>query len=166
MTAPDGPHWAWALAVYGRPGVSDACVRLQDRFGVDVNVLLVALHAGLAMGRSVTPEAVADADARVETLRRQVIQPLRSVRRHLKGAPYGDLTEMVRNRVKASELLAEQMEQALLAGIAAGWPAATATDTAAALVMRVVDHYAAASGTVPDTHDQAAIATLAAAASG
>lgn len=162
MTAPDGPHWAWALAVYGRPGVSEACVRLQDRFGVDVNVLLVALHAGLAMGRAVTPEAVADADARVATLRRQVVEPLRGVRRHLKGAPYGDLTEMVRNRVKASELLAEQMEQALLVGIAADWPAAAASEPAAVLVGRVVDHYAA--GATQDDQDRAAITVLAAAA--
>jgi len=34
------PFWDFSLAVYRRPGVAAACLRLQDEAGVDVNLLL------------------------------------------------------------------------------------------------------------------------------
>ena len=32
----DGPHWTFALRLYGQTGAAEACVLLQDRLGVDV----------------------------------------------------------------------------------------------------------------------------------
>ena len=41
--------WDFSVGTYRRPGVADACLSLQDRYGLDVNVLLllllVRLHA-------------------------------------------------------------------------------------------------------------------------
>jgi uncharacterized protein (TIGR02444 family) len=34
------PFWRFSLKYYGQPGVSDACIALQDDCGVDVNLLL------------------------------------------------------------------------------------------------------------------------------
>ena len=34
------PFWRFSLTYYGQPGVSDACIALQDGCGVDVNLLL------------------------------------------------------------------------------------------------------------------------------
>ncbi|MCG8546534.1 MAG: TIGR02444 family protein, partial [Alphaproteobacteria bacterium] len=36
---PGNAFWNFSLRAYARPGVADACIRLQDRYGVDVNVL-------------------------------------------------------------------------------------------------------------------------------
>ena len=43
--------WRFSLAFYARPGVSEALIGLQDRAGLDVNLVLFALWLGVS-GRS------------------------------------------------------------------------------------------------------------------
>ena len=45
MQNDDGRFWAFSLDVYGRPGVAPACLALQDRHGLDVNLLLFCCWA-------------------------------------------------------------------------------------------------------------------------
>lgn len=52
------PFWRFALSFYGRPHVPAACLTLQYRHGVDVNVLLFLLWAG-HKGRAIEPSDVA-----------------------------------------------------------------------------------------------------------
>ena len=40
----DSRFWQFSLDFYARPGVADACLELQDRAGVDVNVLFFVLY--------------------------------------------------------------------------------------------------------------------------
>ena len=35
--------WNFSIVIYGQPGVREACLRLQDKAGLDVNVLLYCL---------------------------------------------------------------------------------------------------------------------------
>jgi uncharacterized protein (TIGR02444 family) len=42
-TDDDNPLWAFALDVYARPGVKEACLRLQREHGFDVDMVLAAL---------------------------------------------------------------------------------------------------------------------------
>jgi uncharacterized protein (TIGR02444 family) len=42
----DCPFWDFALQVYGREGVSTACIALQDRHILDVNIILLSLWLG------------------------------------------------------------------------------------------------------------------------
>lgn len=118
----DGAHWRFSLRVYGQPGVPEACILLQDRHGIDVNVLLVALiHAAMAGPPSVLTVAAMDRTA--NEWRKSVILPLRSVRRSMRakknliGHP---AQEAVRKQVAAAELAAEQVEQAMLAQLLPG----------------------------------------------
>src|SRR5690242_6327161 len=83
----DGPHWSFALRLYGRPGVSGACLALQDRLGVDVNVLLFALFAAADAGKAIDENDVAEMDRAVSAWRADVIFPLRALRRRLKEGP-------------------------------------------------------------------------------
>lgn len=177
MTAPvssspagtEGPHWTWALALYARPGVSAACLHLQDHRGLDVNLLLVMLHAVVADGRYPPPGGLAAADAAVALLRTEVVQPLRAVRRHMKLSDYGPMNQTVRNRVKSCELAAEQMEQAVLAGLMAVWPrhdpAPAAGAAALSALIRDLLRETAAIGTAAlAPEDEAALDVIAAAA--
>ena len=50
-----GALWRFALAVYQKPGVSDACLLLQDRHGCNVTLLLFAAWAGAERGVALTP---------------------------------------------------------------------------------------------------------------
>lgn len=118
-----GPHWTFALEVYGDQGVGAACLDLQDRRMVDVNVLLMAAYGRAVLGRDLGPDEVAGLDASVRDWREAVVQPLRAVRGHLKPMVTGPMVtgngvapvQRLRDGVKALELEAEQIELAHLA---------------------------------------------------
>lgn len=142
-----GPHWAFSLAVYGQPGVAPACVLLQDRCGVDVNVLLLALFAATRLNIAIDRSRIEALDTAITDLRTQVIVPLRQIRRHMKSADYGPATEQARNKVKIAELTAEQLEQAALAAVLDTWqPHGAKSSSARAVVEQVVLHYGAKTG--------------------
>ena len=110
--------WAFSLDFYAQPGAMPACLALQDRHGVDVNLALLCCW----LGEPLDAAALAEADALVAEWRTQVVQPLRAVRRWLKGRD-----DALRTEVAAQELAAEQREQGVLyAWAMARWPAAGA----------------------------------------
>jgi uncharacterized protein (TIGR02444 family) len=159
---PDNPFWDFSLAVYGRPGVSEACLGLQDRHGLDVNLLLVCCWAG-AQGRGLDPAGIARLAASVADWHRSVVQLLRGVRRWLKTqttAP-ADQAGALRITIKAKELEAERIEQQLLyeafGGLAAGPTAKGGEDALAAQNLRL---YLRESGVAPDAADTAALGAL------
>ena len=114
-TRVDTPLWRFSLALYGRPGVDGACLSLQERHGLDVNVLLLCVwtgHEGIRLSR----DDIAGLAQRVGDWQAQVVQPLRAVRRWLKmqeSAP-AEPAERLRSGVKEQELAAEQLQQAIL----------------------------------------------------
>ncbi|MGB0969334.1 MAG: TIGR02444 family protein [Mycobacterium sp.] len=106
----------FALAVHARDGVAEACVLLQDRFGVDVNVLLFAAQVG-STGTLTSAEldrAELDrASRQVADWHAEVIRPLRGVRRRLKSGPPpapNATTTALREQLKGLELQAETIE--------------------------------------------------------
>lgn len=158
-------HWRYALRVYGSEGVSPACLHLQDTHGVDVNVLLIALYAGLEDGRKVGTEEIGKLDATAKELRETLVLPLRTIRRLLKPMPFGPGSEDLRNQIKKAEIHAEKFEQSRLALEAAAFSHGKASD-AAALCWQVVTFFdpAASDKTHPATAQS--IATVAHAAEG
>jgi uncharacterized protein (TIGR02444 family) len=117
VTAASGtPFWDYSLAVYGRPGVAPACLALQDRHGLDVNILLFCCWAGQC-GRALSAAELDGLMAAVGPWHQGVVKPLRAVRQWLKDqetAP-GAAAEALRQEVKAQELEAERIEQLILA---------------------------------------------------
>lgn len=114
-----GRHWDFALRIYASPGVAKLCLDLQEHYGVDVNVLLIALFAWAERQVVVNADDVAAADAAVRAWRDDVVHPLRAIRRRLKSGPPpapDHTTEDLRTTIKSAELRAEQIEQAVLAG--------------------------------------------------
>lgn len=141
----ENPFWDFSLAVYHRPGVAEACLGLQDRRGLDVNMLLFCCWAG-SVKRRLGPQDMARAAAAVGAWQSDVIGPLRSVRRRLKGlaAAAGPDAGALRQTVKDCELEAERIEQALLYGVAtegAGTPS-SAGDPAACAAANLADYLA------------------------
>jgi uncharacterized protein (TIGR02444 family) len=112
---PDNPFWEFSLAVYGRSGVPEACLGLQDRHDLDVNLLLFCCWAG-SRGRAL---AAGDLDRLVETAgpwHEHVVKALRGARCWLKGqtAAPAEPAEALREVIKAQELEAERLEQLIL----------------------------------------------------
>ncbi len=113
---PNHPFWDFSLAVYGREGVAQACVALQDRRGLDVNLLLFCCWAG-SRGRRLDPADLEGLDEAVRPWQDAVVRPLRGIRRWLKtqAAAPGAPAHRLREKIKADELQAEAVEQTLLA---------------------------------------------------
>ena len=138
----------FALAVHQSEGVPAACVLLQDRFDLDVNVLLLAAYVGAVRGQTFTPDSLEAVRAVTDPWQRQVVRPLRAVRRRLKTGPApapDPRTDEVRSGVKKAELDAELIELDELGrwvdGLASPPAAGDATNRArAAMDVVVHDH--------------------------
>lgn len=108
-----GRFWAFSLGFYDSLEVQQACLALQDEGGVDVNLVLYLLfraHDGVAFDAA----GVAQVDSEVADWRREVVEPLRSLRRRLKPSPFAVEAEgqqKLRNQIKKAELEAERLEQ-------------------------------------------------------
>jgi uncharacterized protein (TIGR02444 family) len=145
MTAPEpqsSPFWRFSLHFYRQPYVADACIRLQEEGGVDVNVLLFLLWQAI-LGRQLSAVEVEELELRVGPWREMTVVPLRAVRRALKSAPplvAGPTAEAFRNKIKMVELEAERLQQEAMyelartgpLGRAAASPADAARDSLAA----------------------------------
>lgn len=113
----EGPHWTFALELYSQPGVADTCLLLQDRSGVDVNVLLLSLFAAVRRGMTLDAGDLQHMDAAVAPWRDEVVVALRRLRRRMKSGPQpapSEATENLRTKIKSAELHAEQIAQAVL----------------------------------------------------
>lgn len=159
----DNALWRFVLAFYARDGVSAACIALQDELGVDVDILLLAIFAQVERGIALGADDLAAVDALVHAWRTEILQPLRRVRIALKSGPPpapSPATEALRNRIKAAELEAEQIEIALLADWLGRQPARTslaAGDNAASAVAR---YFASAAGKSMSAPANAALEAL------
>lgn len=119
---PSCAFWDFSLRLYARPGVAEACLRLQGRHGIDVNLLFCCLWLGME-GKRISRRDTARMIARVRRLHEQVVKPLRTARTALKamlGAEDPALSPalgVLRAAIKKSELDAEHLEQVVLAGL-------------------------------------------------
>lgn len=118
--------WDWAVAAYGAPSVSEACLALQDSHEQNVPLLLWAGWTA-ATGRRPDADDIEGACDIARAWDEAAVAPLRAVRRTLKG-PHPDMDaaarEAVRTQVKAVELEAERRLLLALEGLV---PAADAT---------------------------------------
>lgn len=108
--------WLFAEDVYGREGVQAACLKLQARYGLSISMLLAAVWSGLQGYGRFGVTNVEGAIRRGQEWDREVIEPLRALRRHLKlHPPKGaeEETYQLRKQLISSELRAEAIEQQL-----------------------------------------------------
>ncbi len=118
------PFWRFSLQFYRQPAVADACIALQERAGVDVNLLLFLLwHA--ARRRAFSAAEITSLEAKIAAWREATVVPLRAVRRALKSPPAlvaAGTAEAFRNRIKAVELEAERLQQEAMYELAQAAP--------------------------------------------
>ncbi|YBV94445.1 TIGR02444 family protein (plasmid) [Phyllobacteriaceae bacterium JZ32] len=112
----DNEFWRFSLDRYGRAGVPALCLQLQDRHRADVNLLLFALWLGSQSLEMAGRQQAGLIAGEVLSWHAEIVKPLRDVRRRMKGWPMADTAgcDRLRERVKAVELGAEQIEQAML----------------------------------------------------
>lgn len=110
--------WDWALEAYGRPGVQQACLKLQDDHAQNVIFLLWAVWA-----RAQDAALLRRAAEVAQGWEGAALSPLRQARRALRAPfpPVDDLArEGLREEVKAVELRAERTLMETLAKLGQG----------------------------------------------
>jgi len=132
-----GSLWAYALDLYGRPGVEARLLQLQDEHRQNACLLIWSLWMA-AEGRAADAATLAAGAAMARSWDAAAVEPLRRLRRDLKRASAGPARrrERLREGVRALELKAERMLLEMLqdASPAAGpgpLPAADALASAA-----------------------------------
>ncbi len=151
------PFWDFSLTVWGREAVEPACLALQARHGIDVNLLLFCAWAG-RRGRVLDAADLGRLIEAARPWRDAAVLPLRALRVWLKTqavAP-AEPAAALRERIKACELEAEAIQQSLLVAAIAvpegsGGPAVTAENMIA---------YVAALGITPSADDTADLADV------
>jgi len=170
-TAPqtiDPPFWRFSLDLYGRDGVASACLDLQDRAGLDVNLLLFAVWLGEEGRPAREPSAWRAWQAAIAPWLKAGIQPLRTLRRSLKEPVAGvtdEHREHVRRLVSASELAAERVAQSILSDLAPP-PNGDLAEAGADAAIANLSAYLIAVGRRLDAADRQALNTLLQAAFG
>lgn len=138
---PEHPFWEFSLAVYGSEGVAPACLALQDRRGIDVNLLLFCLWSATERRLAYDVGAFRAIAAAAGDWQLSVVAPMRAARRRLKaGSPYLPETTSaaLRREVLAAEIGCEHGEQLIIAAVAEGLAgAARALEPAAAAAANV-----------------------------
>ena len=123
-TATGGTHtmeqqqdfWNFSVATYGKAGVAEACLHLQEELGIDVNVLLYCCWYGCTRGTLDGP-AIERILSFAEPWAEHVVRPLRAARTWMKSvgcvSPFvpGDECMALREEIKRAELKAEHLQE-------------------------------------------------------
>lgn len=121
--------WDFSLTHYARAGVADACLRLQDEHGVNVNLLLWSAWLE-SRGLFLDAARLRNAQKRIRAWDEHYVVPLRQLRRRMKaefGVADKDI-ERVRQQIKKAELLAEKQLQLWLEEDAQTWSQSVAQE--------------------------------------
>ena len=132
------PFWRFSVKFYAVPGVAEACIELQDRAKVDVNILFFLLW-NATQKRALNAAEVAEVERMIGGWREIAVVPIRNIRRALKSPPPvmpPEAAEGLRTRIKAVELEAERLQQEALYDLArsAGLGQAAASPAEAARI--------------------------------
>ena len=76
MSNPPTEFWDFSLNLYAKPGVSEACLQLQNSFGLDVNLVLFCLWFGHKNGK-LKKDILQKVLMFSQPWKKEVVQPLR-----------------------------------------------------------------------------------------
>ncbi|MCB1969579.1 MAG: TIGR02444 family protein [Geminicoccaceae bacterium] len=121
------PLWPFVITFYGKPGIARGLIALQDRHGLDVDLLLWGLWVGHECHHRLDDAQRRTARARVGSWQTRVMRPLREARRHIRDhAPLGEdeheRVDALREEVLELEIRLERVELDVLEAIVADCP--------------------------------------------
>lgn len=142
MEWPANPLWDYAVELYGRPGVEAACLELQRRHGVDVNLVLLCCWQA-TRGVELDAAALGRVRTAVASWQAEVVRPLRALRQRLRARLvdpepgsvvelWPELAAAIRERALSLEIDGERLAQLGLYRAVSGLPARAASGPALA----------------------------------
>lgn len=118
MDFPDHPFWNFSVTAHRQPGVHEACLALQRRYAVDVNLLFFCCWVGAAGGGQLDSKQIHHALDTVAGWQEEIVRPIWKARWRLKPSFQNfptEKTEALRRYLIQAELDAEHIEQLHLA---------------------------------------------------
>jgi len=121
MDWPANPFWDYSVELYQRPGVEAACLELQRRHGLDVNLVLLCCWQA-SRGIELDAAALRAARDAVASWQAEVVRLLRALRQRLKARlvepepgsvveRWPGLAATIRERALALEIDGERLAQ-------------------------------------------------------
>lgn len=102
----NNPFWQYSITVYQRPVVADLCLKLQDEYQADVNMLLCSAWLS-SIGQPLTDDLLNTLLLESQEWQESCLAPLRQVRRFLKTRSPADIYQ----KMKQLELQLESIQQ-------------------------------------------------------
>ncbi|MDG1987207.1 MAG: TIGR02444 family protein [Halieaceae bacterium] len=106
----NSPLWRFSNNIYRKEGVSEILLHVQDKFSIDVNMILFVAWLA-SVNRSLTASDIQDAQKLVSLWRTKVIVPVRNIRRSVKDFSG---TDYLYEDVKKLEIDTEKEELKIL----------------------------------------------------
>jgi uncharacterized protein (TIGR02444 family) len=142
MDWPANPFWDYSVALYRDATVEAACLDLQRRHGIDVNLVLLCCWQA-SRGGALDPDRLRALQEAVASWQAEVVRPVRALRQRLKAriagpepgsvaALWPELAGRLRSQALALELEGERLAQLALARMLAGAPTSAAAGPALA----------------------------------
>ena len=113
----DNPLWNFSNKFYKNDNVRIACLKLQNEFGFDVNIVLYCCWMAYSGYPIIKIEELLEIIRTIKPWQNEVISDLRKVRVRMKsnnGIKFGIHSNALRDKIKDCELQAERIEQAIL----------------------------------------------------
>ncbi|MFM2281563.1 MAG: hypothetical protein RLZZ444_3794 [Pseudomonadota bacterium] len=132
----DQALWQFMLAVYARPGVQAACLKLQEDCDIDVVLLLTWLYHTLDGRIPLGASDIVALQHHVGEWRDRTVLPLRAIRTDLRIDSVDmpdEARETLREKIKALELGAERTQVSMIAEWLVARPPAVSSDPETAL---------------------------------
>lgn len=158
---PANPFWDFSLRLYGRIGVAPACLALQERHGVDVNVVLYCIWLGVERGLTIDEADATRITQSVAAWNDDVVVRLRGLRTALRVDARGAerrLSDALRNDIKRAELDAERIEQHIL--FTQSWSDAPGASRSTPIARENVYAYLKSLGIQPNSDDDEEVGTI------
>ncbi len=148
--------WNYVLRYY-TGAVPKRCLELQDKYQLDVDLLLFGVWLGATRHIALTDAALLSSDQHISAWRHDVIRPLREIRRRLKAAEYSTInaeTQSLYREVLAAEIHGEKIELAALEALAKTWPDGAGTANAIIIKANLEKTIRYFGGSPPDVEPQ------------
>ena len=104
------PLWRFSKNIYRKGEVSETLLHLQDKFSIDVNMILFVSWLA-SINRSITTSDIQDAQKLVSLWRTKMIVPIRNIRRSVRNFPD---TDYLYANIKKLEIDTEKEELKIL----------------------------------------------------
>jgi uncharacterized protein (TIGR02444 family) len=114
---PSHEFWHYSLKLYSKIPVKDACLHLQNFYGVDVNLILFCCWLAVTERGQISSQQWPFLLSQVDTWQRGIVGGLRNIRSLLSN--FSDLkwASELRKEILLCELTGEHIEQLMLAEI-------------------------------------------------